>query len=342
MNVIEAGADRRGEWDAYVERSPEASFYHLWSWQDINRDEFGHRTFPLAAVDDGRIVGILPVVQITSRLFGNLGCSMPFVNFGGPCSDSPAVEEALLTEARRLTDRERFDYLEIRSTRRLAGELPCTEHKVSLTVDLDPNPDVVMASYKTDHRKHIKQAYKEGYTARFGGGELLDAFYDVLTETWRDMGTPLYAKSYFQRIVATFGPAIRIGLVMSGDDVAAAQLTAYHKGMAEGMWLGIRAHYRRQKAGYVLYWELIQDACRHEMRRYHLGRSSVDSGSETFKKKWLAYPTQLYWHYVLRGRKDLPGLNVNNPKFQLAIKVWQELPMSVTRHLGPLVARSIP
>ena len=75
---------------------------------------------------------------------------------------------------------------------------------------------------------------------------------------------------------------------------------------AEGLWLGARGKFRRQYAGYVLYWELIKNACERGLKRFHLGRSTTQSGGEVFKKKWNAYPTQLYWQYVLRTRRDIP------------------------------------
>ncbi len=84
MNVIECDDSHRDAWDAYVHASPAASFYHLYGWRGINAEEFGHRSVYLAATEDGRIVGVFPIVLVKSRLFGNLACSMPFVNFGGP------------------------------------------------------------------------------------------------------------------------------------------------------------------------------------------------------------------------------------------------------------------
>ena len=75
---------------------------------------------------------------------------------------------------------------------------------------------------------------------------------------------------------------------------------------------------------------------------YHLGRSSSGSGAEDFKKKWNAYPSQLYWHYILNNSDDIPQLNVNNPKYDLAIKAWKKLPLIVTKVIGPHIAKSIP
>jgi lipid II:glycine glycyltransferase (peptidoglycan interpeptide bridge formation enzyme) len=108
------------------------------------------------------------------------------------------------------------------------------------------------------------------------------------------------------------------------------------------MWLGMRQAYRRQLVGYVLYWEIIKNACERGYRRFHLGRSSKDSGGEQFKKKWNADAMQLYWQYILRTRQDIPSLNVTNPKYRMAIEAWRRLPLTMTRFVGPLIARSIP
>ena len=63
---------------------------------------------------------------------------------------------------------------------------------------------------------------------------------------------------------------------------------------------------------------------------------------EAFKKKWLAYGSQLYWQYILGRTREIPRLNVNNPKYQLAIRTWKRLPLELTKRLGPMLAKSIP
>jgi FemAB-related protein (PEP-CTERM system-associated) len=341
MQIVRCDDSHRDAWNAYVERSPRAALYHRFEWRDVNAACFGHRAAYLAAMETDRIVGILPVVQVKSQLFGNIACSLPFVNYGGPCGDSDAIEQSLVDATRGLADEWRVDYVEIR-TRRRVDSLPTSEHKVSMTVDLNPDPDVLWKAFKTAHRQDIRGGYKKGLTAKMGGGELLDDFYAVLSESWRDMGTPIYSRRYLRTVVETFPTQTRICVVYAGNEPAAAALDMVSGDNVEGLWLGSRNKFRRQYAGYVLYWELLKSACERGLRTFHLGRSSVDSGGESFKKKWNAYPTQLYWQYVLRTRSEIPNLNVANPKFRLAIKAWQKLPVPVTQVLGPFIARSIP
>jgi FemAB-related protein (PEP-CTERM system-associated) len=342
VTVVGCDDSHREAWDAYVRRAPGASFYHRYGWRDINREEFGHRSLYLAAFEDDRIVGVFPIVNVKSRLFGNLACSMPFVNFGGPCGDSEAAEQALIDEAGQYVHRSRMAYLEMRNRRRLSAVLPTSEHKVSMTVDLVPDPDTLWKAFKTDHRRDIRRAYKYGLSARFGGLDLLDPFYDILAESWHGLGTPLYRKRYFERILRTFERECRICVVFAGAELAAAAFDGSHGETVEGMWLGVRDKYRAQLAGYVLYWELIKDACQRGFRRFHLGRSTSESAGEVFKRKWNAVPHQLYWQYLLGTRREIPSLNVENPRYRAAIRLWQRLPVGVVRRIGPSIARSIP
>jgi FemAB-related protein (PEP-CTERM system-associated) len=343
MKIVRCGPVDGARWDAFVARTPGASFYHRFGWKVVNEEMLHHETAYLAAQDDdGTIRGIFPLVQVKSWLFGNLACSMPFVNYGGPVAETPAVEQQLIDAAAGVCDAWKVEYLEIRSMRHLGDALPASAHKVSMTVDLDRDPDVLWNRFTTSHRQQIRRGYKNGLTATFGGAELLGPFFEVMSESWHQLGTPFYRRTYFDRILRAFGDDVRIAVVYADGRPAAVAFDGLQQSTVEGMWLGIRAEYRQKLVGYVLYWELIKHACEGGHARFHLGRSSVDSAGETFKKKWNATATPLYWHYLLRTRQDVPQLNVTNPKYQRAIEAWRRLPIALTRVIGPPIARSIP
>jgi hypothetical protein len=87
---------------------------------------------------------------------------------------------------------------------------------------------------------------------------------------------------------------------------------------------------------------MIKDGCLRGCKSYHLGRSTADSTAEDFKKKWNATSQQLYWYFHCPNGKAMPELNVDNPKYKLAINAWRRLPMWTTSLLGPPIARLIP
>jgi lipid II:glycine glycyltransferase (peptidoglycan interpeptide bridge formation enzyme) len=163
-----------------------------------------------------------------------------------------------------------------------------------------------------------------------------------MCQSWRSLGTPIYRKKYFQSILDAFGNQIRIFIAYHGETPVATAFNGHFNGTVEGMWAGALPASRRLQVNYVLYWEMIKDACLRGYSSYHLGRSTVESGGESFKKKWNAEINQLYWQYFMPGGGELPELNVNNPKYRTAINMWRRLPLGVTRFLGPMLSRSIP
>ena len=112
------------EWDDFVRRQPHWTSFHLHAWRDVVAKVFGHRTPYLAARDvSGELLGVLPLVRVTSPVFGRYLVSMPFVNYGGPLGTPEAVR-ALADEAVRLADREKVKLLELRSRVELPLDLP--------------------------------------------------------------------------------------------------------------------------------------------------------------------------------------------------------------------------
>ncbi|HAM33410.1 MAG TPA: peptidoglycan bridge formation protein FemAB, partial [Deltaproteobacteria bacterium] len=70
MKILHCTDADANAWDAFLGGNPGSSFYHLFAWKGINERSFGHRCFYLAAVEGDRIVGVFPIVYITSRIFG--------------------------------------------------------------------------------------------------------------------------------------------------------------------------------------------------------------------------------------------------------------------------------
>lgn len=341
MTIVRCTTEHDPGWNQFVRSSPRASFYHRAEWRAIN-EQLGHKTCYLAAMAGNRVVGVLPLVRLKSLLVGSIACSMPFVNYGGPAGESDEIEQQLLTAAAAVADEWGVEYLEIRSQRHLGDQYPSSDHKVSMTIALEPDPEVVMGRFKREQRSEIRRALKRGFTTRFGP-DLVDDMYAVLCDSWRELGTPIFDVAYLKAVVAAFPGATRVCVVYDASGKpAAAAFDGIHNGTVEGMWLGMRAEYRQQLVGYVLYWELIKHACELNATSFHLGRSTKDSGGEQFKKKWNAHAMQLHWHYVLRTRSELPALNTSNPKYQFAINTWRRLPVSVTKLIGPYISRSIP
>jgi FemAB-related protein (PEP-CTERM system-associated) len=343
LSIACVSAESAGPWDSFVDAQPTGSFYHLYGWRKLNEETLGHTCEYLAARDAaGHICGVLPLVFVRSRVFGRILCSLPFVNYGGPCAADPAVATALARHAAARADSLGADYLEMRCATALDVDMPVSLKKVSMTVRLDADPDVLWNAFTTKHRKNVKRAQKNELPVEVGGIELLDDFYAVLEKSWRRLGTPLYRADYFRRVLEAFPQNSYVYVCRHRGQPAAAALVGHFKGIVEGMWLGINPALAHLQPNYVLYWEMLRHTCLQGHARFHLGRSTAESGAEQFKSRWNAETEQLHWYFHRRDGGAMPALNVDNPKYRLAIAVWQRLPLWMTRLAGPPLARLIP
>lgn len=91
-----------------------------------------------------------------------------------------------------------------------------------------------------------------------------------------------------------------------------------------------------------MYWEILKYAIRHGYRQFDFGRSTIGAGTYKFKKQWGAKPMQLYWHYWLKDKGELPSLNHSNPKYSLAIRVWKKIPLPITKLIAPMIVKYLP
>src|SRR4030042_5704819 len=129
------------EWDDYVLNHAQGPFYHLVGWKDIIEKSFGHQTFYLMARSTDKISGILPVVFIKSLVFGKIICSLPYLNFAGIIADPPEVEKILVEEAKKILQENHADYMEYWQHQKVTSLNHSQEHKVSMTVYLDSDPE---------------------------------------------------------------------------------------------------------------------------------------------------------------------------------------------------------
>ena len=330
-------------WDGYVEEHPEATGYHLTGWRHLITKAFGHPTFYfMARGAQGEVRGILPLVFLKSALFGQFLVSLPYVNYGGLIADGPEVQEALLGVASEKAKELGASHIELRHTGGPELAWPKKDHKVSMRLDLPTRFEDLMKAFPPKLRSQVRRGEKEGMRVQVGGLEMLDDFYRVFSRNMRDLGTPVYRKEFFAAILSTFPKVATIAVVRyEGNSVATGFLYGFRHTL-EIPWASSDRRYARFAPNMFLYGSVLKYACEQGYRCFDFGRSSKESGTYRFKEQWGAKPVQLQWYYWLRAGGPLPELNPQNPKYALAIRLWQQLPVSLTTMVGPMIAKYLP
>ena len=330
-------------WDDFVARHDGSSIYHLSAFRHIIAGQFRHEPHYLSARDnENNITGILPLIRLKSRLFGDYIVSMPYFNYGGVLGNSSDTEQHLMKAAADKAAELGCSHIEFRHTQSLPGDWPARTDKVVMKLGLPDSADMLWKHVGPKLRAQVRRPQKEGATARSGGVELLDAFYRVFSINMRDLGTPVYPKSFFAKLLRAFPAQAHILVVeLQGRPVAAAFLLGFRDTL-EIPWASSLRAMNKYSVNMLLYWEALEFAIEKGYRRFDFGRSSTDSGTYRFKKQWGAEPEQLYWHYWLSDGSEIPLLTPNNPKYRLAIRAWQNMPVFLANWLGPRIIKNLP
>lgn len=341
--VVEHYRGDAGEWNGFVNSQSAATNYHLFEWREVVETSFGHAAHYLATRNEqGALVGILPLVHMQSRLFGNFLVSLPFFNYGGLLCSDPEAASCLLAEAGKIMALTGASHVELRHRGWQLENAPAKTGKVTMLLELAADVDSQWTAFNAKLRNQVRKAEKSGLQTVVGGVELLEGFYGVFCRNMRDLGTPVYGKALFRNVLEQFPQSTRIISVLYQDTVIASGIASWYRGNMEIPWASSNRDYKALCPNNILYWKAISFAIESGFTTFDFGRSTPDEGTYKFKQQWGAKPLQLYWQYLLREGESLPEMNNKNPKYRVAISIWQKLPVALTRIIGPGIVRSIP
>ncbi|MFH1097986.1 MAG: FemAB family XrtA/PEP-CTERM system-associated protein [Candidatus Desantisbacteria bacterium] len=328
-------------WDEYVTNSLIATPYHLSGWKRVVEKSFGHKPYYILAKNEGKIVGVLPCFLIKYPMTGCSLISLPFTGYAGVLADNPEVEQELLSEIKRITNTLNANYLELRSlTLNNEKELYLKDIYVTFFMDMEINLESNWDMIPSKGRNMIRKALKLNLTTDINRDYLKD-FYSLFVRRMRDLGTPVYSLNFFQNIMKEWKTAT-IMAIKNQDRVIAAGLLIPFKDTLYNPWTASNKDFLDAAPNNLFYWECIRYCHENGLAHFDIGRSIWHSSTFNFKKNIGAVPKQLYYQYYLNKAKDMPGIDVNNPRYRMCIKMWQKLPVWLTKMIGPGIIRYIP
>ncbi len=330
----------RAAWQAFVDTCPEATFFHRFEWRQILEDVFGHKTHYRIARRGDAVVGVLPLAQVRSRLFGNALVSLPFAVYGGAAAADDDARHALHAEAARRAKDLGVSHLELRN--RAAAELdwPRQDLYVTFRRAIEPEVEANLLAIPRKQRAMVRKSIQRGLASEIDGNA--DRFFELYADNMHRHGTPPFPKRYFETLLQTFGDAAEVMTVVSPEGrPVSTVLSFYFRDEILPYYAGDRPEARELAANDFKYWELMRRACERGCKVFDYGRSKRGTGSFDFKKNWGFEPAQLHYEYQLFGRDSIPQNNPSNPRYQAAIAVWRKLPRPVVNAIGPHLARHL-
>lgn len=211
------------------------------------------------------------------------------------------------------------------------------EDYFTYVLDLSKGRDYVWNNLiKAKARTHVRKAEKVDAEIKFGREELLHDFYAVISEAWRDLGTPTHSKNFYSNIIKNLNGSDEwnsgfLVIYMDGVPIASACFI-YNSESIHHPYSATLNAYKKYSLNNLIYWNLMLFAFEKEIQTFDMGRSRQDQGTSTYKKGWGAVETQLYYYYF---NKKSHTNDEDGKLIKFLITMWKKLPLPIANFLGP-------
>lgn len=330
-----------GAWESFVFSAPHSTFFHRAGWRRVIERSLGHNAHYRCAWRGETLVGILPLIEVKSRLFGHALVSLAFGVGGGIVATDAAAVAALAKDAACLGERLGVDFVELRHE--TAYDIPWLAKPAlyftfrrAIASDEGANLKTIPRKKRADLRKAI-----ENRNLSVDAAVDPRTFYRIYAESLRNLGTPVLPFRFYAAAADEFGNDVEISTINGPDGPVAALMTYFFKDVAMPYYGGAIPAARPLHAYDLLYWRLMTRALERGCRRFDFGRSKRGTGAFDYKTYWGFEPTPLHYQFHPVRRQSLPDVNPLNPKYRLMVESWKKLPLPVANALGPMIARQI-
>jgi len=337
--VREANLDDAGDRAriaAFVTATEGGTPFHLPAWSIAVSNGCGQRARYLVAEQGRAIVGVLPLTEMRSPLFGRALVSAGFAVDGGVLGD--AAVEPLAAAAWDLAQRIGCPSVELRGGAVPAGWDSDSDSYLGFARDLAADDDAELLAIPRKQRAEVRRAL--GYALDVVTGNdraLLAEHYRVYAESVRNLGTPVFPARLFRSVVETMDADVLT--VRHQGRAVASVLSLYFEGTVYPYWGGGTEAARGLRANDRMYFALTAHARARGCTRFDFGRSKTGTGAAAFKKNWGFTPVpRLY-----AKRSDGPAREVNplNPKYALMVRSWKKMPLWAANLAGPWISRGL-
>jgi hypothetical protein len=275
---------------------------------------------------------------------GKSYCTAPYLTDSGDLSLSD-IHESQITLS-ELINRSNCDYILLKLRKKLAEEfeyqldndlsnLHVIEDYVSFELDLTSGIDEIWTkSLNQKTRNQVRKAEKNSFDVRTGQLELLDDFYKVISQCWRDLGSPTHSKAFYANIIEQFSGNSLFMVIYDNEKPIATALLLWNDDRIFHPYAGNLRDFNRTSVNNLLYWRIVQLAVERNMKIFDMGRSHKQQGTYRYKSSWGAIPVQLYYHYFLSDSGKMPKPQ-DHAFYRFATSAWKYLPLSIANFLGP-------
>jgi hypothetical protein len=303
------------------------------------RDTYGHRPYYFARCEGQSLAGMLPVMEVSSRLTGRRGVSLPFTDYCAALQGAGGDKRNLYRRAMECGRQRRWKFLECRS---LDGAWEASQPSLSFythTVDVSVGPEKLFQGLEGAVRRGVRKAERAGVEIDFDQGEeSMRTFFQLHCGTRRRHGLPPQPLRFFlniQRHMLSLGQGFMTTARLARRPLASAVFL--HDGRRALYKFGASDYaFQHTRPNNLVMWAGMKRCAERGLATLNLGRTSLSNEGLRRFKLGLGADEQVirYAKYDFSAKEFVRDVDRVEGWFN---RVFARLPLPVLRLSGALL-----
>ena len=348
-------------WDELVLTTKNYSFFHSSAWARVLHESYGYKPLYFTSIVNGRVLALIPVMEIKSLLTGKRAVSLPFTDHCEPIFAATSLrssegcetiskhcreEEILVSFLNNLIaygKKATWKSLELRFGTSLSQQILPSYTCYGHTLDISRKDDEIFSTFRDSTKRNIKKAIKEGVKVGiFHSLKSVREFYRLNCMTRKEHGLPPQPYLFFENVYKhVLSKSKGMVVLASYGDSYIAGAIYFHFGERTIYKYGASCkEYQHLRANNLVMWEAIKWYLQNGYKSFCFGRTETENdGLLQFKRGWGTEEWTLnYYKYDIKneifvsGTPNLSG--VHN-------KIFYNMPISLLKITGSLLYKHI-
>lgn len=277
LQIIEYHHINSDKWDSYVLQHPRGTVFQISSYLACHSNQFKSDSFGFAAVDDGRIVGLVAGVISYNYFFPINVLTRRAVIEGGPIADDGQIAEKLLVAVTDYT-KKRVIYTQFRNMWDMGSLRPVMEDlgyiyepHLDILHDLTIEKDDIFKNISKNKRGNIHKSLNKG--ARFREADQIewDKCIDLVLGTYKRVGLPCQNREYFLNAFRSMSNLVKVFVVDLDGLIIGTRIELCYKDLVYDWYAGADDRYKNYYPNDVLPYSILLWGKANDYKEFDFG-----------------------------------------------------------------------
>lgn len=278
------------QWDEMVLATNDYSFFHSSSWASVLSVSYNYKPTYFALIKHGKLLAVLPIMEVRSFLTGSRGVSLSFSDYCEPLIEDNEHFEVLLDNVISYGRKSDWKHIEFRGGQKFLSDKPESAKYFGHTLLLTKNDQDLLSRFRDSTRRNIKKAFQVGVETKICTTlQSVGEYYRLHCMTRKRHCLPPQPLDFFRNIYDYIISKNRGFVVLATyNNMTVAGAIYFHFGNRAMYKFGASDDvYQHIRANNLVMWEAIRWYAHNGYSTFCFGRSDCDGeGLRQFKKGW--------------------------------------------------------